>query len=148
MITVGIDPGKSGACAILKDGKFQAVLDMPYHDNELLVAEITDWIGCHGKPDLVLYEKQWPRQGDGGSRAWHSGYNYCLLEWQLWACYDLRAVAISPQKWEKAAGLIGQDKKASVRKAREEFPEAEHWLKRWKDDGRAEAMLIAKYGGG
>lgn len=148
MIIVGIDPGTKGAVAILQDGKFKAVVDMPYEGKRLLVGEVTDWIGAHGKPDQVWYERQAGQHNNGGSRAFNAGYNYGLLEWQLDACYGFKANEVTPQKWKRRAGLIGQDKKASIRKARDLFPEAENWLKRISmDDGRAEALLIAYYGG-
>lgn len=52
---------------------------------------------------------------------------------------------IKPQKWKKYYGL-SSDKKESLKLARELFPDYLDLFKRVKDNGRAEAALIAKYG--
>jgi hypothetical protein len=49
---------------------------------------------------------------------------------------------VSPAKWKKALGLSA-DKGASRRRAIELWPERAQWFARVKDDGRAEAALIA-----
>jgi crossover junction endodeoxyribonuclease RuvC len=49
---------------------------------------------------------------------------------------------VTPQKWKKAMGL-SKDKNLSLDMARELWPEAP--LKRKKDNGRAEALLIAEF---
>jgi len=51
---------------------------------------------------------------------------------------------VTPQKWKKAAGLIGADKDYARTKALQLYPDAD--LARKKDIGRADAILIARYG--
>ena len=52
----------------------------------------------------------------------------------------------TPQVWRKAVGVpAGADKKASLELARELFPELRGELKRQKDHGRAEALLMARF---
>jgi crossover junction endodeoxyribonuclease RuvC len=48
---------------------------------------------------------------------------------------------VTPQAWKKYHGLIGSEKAASLELARSMFPEAS--LKRQKDHGRADALLMA-----
>lgn len=63
------------------------------------------------------------------------------------AALGLPSVHITPVVWKKAmltAGS-GQDKGASILHALRLFPNAADYLTRKKDDGRAEALLIAAY---
>jgi crossover junction endodeoxyribonuclease RuvC len=50
-------------------------------------------------------------------------------------------VLVTPQKWKKYHGLIGLPKTASLDLARAWYPDAS--LKRQKDHGRADALLMA-----
>jgi crossover junction endodeoxyribonuclease RuvC len=52
---------------------------------------------------------------------------------------------VTPAKWKKHFGL-NRDKGVSRSKATERFPEYANLFSRVKDDGRAEAALIALYG--
>jgi crossover junction endodeoxyribonuclease RuvC len=53
---------------------------------------------------------------------------------------------VTPQKWKRDAGLIGRDKDAGRLLALRLFPSLAGELKRKKDHGRADALLIARYG--
>jgi hypothetical protein len=56
-------------------------------------------------------------------------------------------VPVMPSVWKRAVGLIGEDKKGSVRLARELFPDhADSTFKFWNSHNAAEASLIALYG--
>jgi crossover junction endodeoxyribonuclease RuvC len=48
--------------------------------------------------------------------------------------------------WKKRAGMAGAEKDYARALAARLFPEASESLKRKKDQGRAEAILIARYG--
>lgn len=50
---------------------------------------------------------------------------------------------VTPQKWKKTFGLIGQPKEAAISLAQYLFPGQEHLI---EDDGVADAALIAYYG--
>ena len=52
---------------------------------------------------------------------------------------------VTPGKWKRALGL-SSDKTACRRRAQELWPQQAHLFARVKDDGRAEAALIALYG--
>jgi hypothetical protein len=71
----------------------------------------------------------------------------CGLGLGVWlgilAAVALPHTRIRPHIWKKALGL-GQDKEASRLRAMQLFPSAE--LRRKKDHGRAEALLLALYG--
>ena len=52
---------------------------------------------------------------------------------------------VTPQLWKKAMRLVA-DKDAARQRAVQLFPERAEWFRRVKDDGRAEAAMIALYG--
>jgi crossover junction endodeoxyribonuclease RuvC len=52
---------------------------------------------------------------------------------------------VTPQSWKRAAGLTS-DKSAVRLRAAQLFPDMAKHFARVKDDGRAEAALIARYG--
>ena len=54
----------------------------------------------------------------------------------------------TPSAWKKSMGLIGKDKGASRQLATDLYPSWAAMFKRVKDDGRAEAALLAKWGEG
>jgi crossover junction endodeoxyribonuclease RuvC len=53
---------------------------------------------------------------------------------------------VTPQKWKKAYPGLDSDKDKSRMMATRIWPEISTRFKRKKDDGRAEALLIAKWG--
>ena len=53
---------------------------------------------------------------------------------------------VRPMAWKKMMGLFKKPKAASRGMASELFPEFADQFRRVKDDGRAEAALIARYG--
>lgn len=59
---------------------------------------------------------------------------------------DCPVEIVSPLKWKRALGLIGQDKEASRAKALKLYPSLADQLKRKKDHNRAEAVLLAHWG--
>ena len=52
----------------------------------------------------------------------------------------------TPAQWKGKLGLLNSGKGASREKAVNLFPSTESYLARVKDDGRAEALLLAHYG--
>lgn len=63
------------------------------------------------------------------------------------AAYRLPLELPSPQRWKKEMMAdMGKDKDASRLRAIQLFPVVANRLDRKKDDGRAEALLLAEYG--
>ena len=60
------------------------------------------------------------------------------------AALELPFTRVRPALWKTAIGLRGKDKEASRLRAQQLFPTAD--LRRKKDHGRAEALLLALYG--
>jgi crossover junction endodeoxyribonuclease RuvC len=57
-----------------------------------------------------------------------------------------RVEFVTPAVWKGKLGLLNSSKGASREKCRSLYPSTTHDLLRVKDDGRAEAALIAHYG--
>lgn len=143
---VGIDPGKTGAIALIEDGVVAAVDDMPADAAGLYRLLHRDY------PIYAEYVVEkvhaMPRNGVkmGAQSSFTFGFGCGVIEGVL-ASLELTFKYATPQLWKRRAGLIGEEKKASLALARERHPEAKAWLTRVKDIGRAEAILIAEFGG-
>ena len=140
MIILGIDPGKKGALALLDtDGNTVETHDMPdttrgLHD---LIA---------GLPLIRVAVVEKPFAGPMMSKA--SFGKFCLgygiligaLAWR-----DIPFHEVRPTDWKTSLN-VSTDKNRARERASQFFPtNADQWT-RVKDDGRAEAALIAWYG--
>ena len=145
---VGVDPGKTGALALLSDtGNLIAVEDMPVVGpiiSPVLLAEIVhNWIDPFAEPPygtaVVEDVHAMPKQGVASMFSF--GRSLGVAEGVL-AGEGLAIQYVSPAKWKRALGLTN-DKGASRRRAIELWPHLGTRFARVKDDGRAEAALIA-----
>lgn len=145
---IGIDPGLGGAVAIL--GSREAIVfDTPTitvgKKREYNVPEMADILRCW-RPDHVYIEKvhSMPKQGVASSFNFGKGFGLWL---GIVAALGVPYTLVTPQRW-KGKMLDGQRRgKGDARlRATQLFPELADSLTRVKDDGRAEALLIAAYG--
>lgn len=139
MIFLGIDPGKQGAIAAFDtDSRTISVTDMPdttaaLHDH---VAGLPYLTGC-------MVEKPFYPRMIGVTNATRIAQAYGTLIGALqWKSIPFQEVR--PVKW-KAAMDLSSSKSASREKASQMFPDQADLFKRVKDDGRAEAVLLAVY---
>lgn len=143
-ITVGIDPGLTGAIALVDSyGVLVDAYDMPVVGGLVSAHAIVDLEGwCEHDFGTVVIEDvhSMPKQGVASSFGF--GRSKGVVE-GVFAAQRLPIVYVSPQKWKKALGLTS-DKGASRRRAIELWPaKGTKLFARVKDDGRAEAALIA-----
>ena len=163
MIIIGIDPGLSGAIAILPpDGSIQ-VFDTPTMavkrtgktkagkaktKNIFLEDEMAGILKHYPKNMIhVFMEKVHAMPKQGGVSNWSMGEGFGI--WRgIFAALDLRRTFITPQDWKKAMGLPkGAEKKESCYRAKQLFPTAELFGPMGGAlDGRGDALLIAEYG--
>ena len=149
--TIGIDCGLNGAIAVLDDGKLVLVRDMPTLTVDInkkskrqvspqLLAEIIGNL----KPDQAIVERPAARPGQGVTAMFGFGRSLGVVEGVL-AALNVPVTYVAPATWTKAMGkAAGKD--ASRQRAIELFPAMSEYFKRVKDDGRAEAVLIAMWG--
>ena len=137
---VGIDPGKTGAMAIIYESG-EVVEDWPGSAAE--AAEIMrEWRLTYAV-QLVALERVHAMPKQGVSSTFSFGENFGI--WQgIIATLAIPHLQPTPQEWQK--GIVrksdGKDaKERSLAAARRLFPDAE--LSRKKDNGRADALLMA-----
>jgi crossover junction endodeoxyribonuclease RuvC len=150
---IGIDPGISGAIAVFEDGKLDAVIDMPTleldsgktkkrHISAIgLVRILETWMLVSDGQAHVVTERVHARPGQGVSSMFNFGRSTGIIEGVV-AAMHFPSTYVTPAAWTKAVGrAAGKD--ASRMRAMELFPTRAELFKRAKDDGRADAALIA-----
>jgi len=147
MIIIGIDPGLTGAIAVLHDGRLTEIYDMPTAPrgsrNAVIPAALTD-ILRQWDDGLAFVEMVHSMPGQGVSSAFNFGHGCGVIEGVL-AALRIPSTLVTPQKWKKAMS-VSADKGQARGRAMQLFPASSSRFARVKDDGRAEAALIALYG--
>ena len=141
-IYLGIDPGKKGAIALL-DSETRRVT---CHDMPGTTQELHDLIA--GLPIIkrCALEKLFTGPKMGRVTLCTMFMDLGILKGALmWR--DIPFREIQPSKWKAALGL-SSNKNASREMAMQMFPDDADQFKRVKDDGRAEAALLAYWGMG
>jgi len=139
-VYLGVDPGASGAIAALLDGQILWVDDMPNPLHGALIAEMLDEFDDHYQAAI---EDVHSMPGQGVSTTFKFGMNHGIVIGALGALripYRL----VTPGQWKKAM-RVTKDKDTSRARATELWPGMADMFKRKKDDGRAEAALIARW---
>jgi crossover junction endodeoxyribonuclease RuvC len=137
MIFCGIDPGKQGAIAKLcTDSDSLYIQPMPDTMSGVLLA-----LKSCQDASFVAIEKPFFPPRIGIKHATTIAQNYGVL---LAGLTDLQVSfeQIPPAKWKKNLSL-SSDKEASRQRANELFPIYTHYWKLKKNDGLAEAALLA-----
>tara|TARA_R110000765_G_scaffold307329_1_gene401179 strand:+ start:1940 stop:2374 length:435 start_codon:yes stop_codon:yes gene_type:complete len=137
----GIDPGAKGAIALLY-GNSQDIFDMPMLGKEVNGAEVAS-IFKEFSPENIWIE-QVNSFGMGRTSAYNFGQGMGILKGVI-ATLEIPYTLVTPQKWKKHFGL-SKEKDHSRLLATRLYPNMADKFIRKKDDGRAEAILIAKYG--
>lgn len=145
---IGIDPGLSGAVAAYMPEIGWQVWDTPVATvkgsrRDYLTAEMRRILVSVPNPVAALERGiAMPRQSS--STTYTTGRGGGLWEGIL-AGLGIPYELVEPAKWKRAMGLTGQDKGGSRVLAQRLFPEIAEQFARVKDDGRAEACLIAEW---
>ena len=151
MITVGIDPGLTGAVAFLRNGEYYSLFDIPTTlKGSGSVKQEVEPGGLkrmflerlEGREDVAIaLERVSAMPGQGSSSVFSFGDTYgCCRSVASLTGYPLHLV--TPTTWKKHFGL-GRDKEESRALASRLFPGAELHLKKHAD--RAEAFLMAHW---
>lgn len=152
MIILGCDPGASGALVILDvESNTLSIEDMPTveikrgtrmvrHVSAQLVAELLiDRAITH-----AVVEKVGAMPGQGVASMFAFGRAAGVIEGVL-AGLHIPTTYVTPQEWQKAMRVLGGKDGARARAA-QLWPKSAKEFARKKDDGRADAALIAGYG--
>jgi len=150
-LTLGIDPGQSGAIAAIADGKPAGFIDMPTKarkaggeqvDPLVLSEKLRELMGQHpGAYVFAVLEQVSGMRGQGVSSTFRFGQADGVVRGVLGAL-GIGSIEVHPQVWKRYLRLTGMDKDAARTYVIERFPELAEQLKRKKDVGRADALLI------
>lgn len=149
MIFIGVDPGlRSGSfAAIDHHGGFIEAGDIPQEGDRICARDFKDALRAlcpPGETMEVCIELVHSRPGQGSV----STGRFLRATGAIEAVCSLTAATpvmyVTPREWKKHFGLSA-NKADSVVMAKMLWPEAKDKLKRVKDHGRAEALLIAEF---
>ena len=150
MRILGVDVGCSGALALLSDGALIDVLDFPLlhiKRGKTEKAEIDGYELAHIIKSLqvehALIERVGGMTGQSASAAFNFGRAVGAVEYTL-KSLGIPTQSVPPQVWKKYFRLKGS-KDESRALASSLYPAKANQFCRKKDDGRAEAALIATY---
>lgn len=145
-VVAGIDPGLTGAIALIVDGDLFDIADMPTVDRKVSSALLRVWLDdlAPHRPHVAAIEDVHSMPRDGGRQAFTFGRSVGVVEGFMGAA-GIPTRHVTPQTWKRHHRLIGQDKDAARLRAIERWPHRADWFKRKKDGGRADAALIAQW---
>lgn len=154
MVYVGIDPGLTGAVAVIyEDGKI-LLYDTPTTElkinnkkkQEYLPSEMANILrDCSLTECQVFIERVSARPDQGVVSMFGFGKGYGIWIGIL-ATLEIPYTLVTPQAWKKEIMKGTSDKDAARLRAHQLFPQAVDRLNRKKDIGRADSLLLAEYG--
>jgi len=145
-IIIGIDPGKSGAAAILRPSCSVEIVRFEKNTEADIASRF--FSACqvsNGIPAIAYLEQVGAMPGNAGSSMFVFGESFGFIRGLLVA-YGIPYVRVTPKKWQKAVGFTGKmdkgdRKKALKQLAQQYFPSIEKMT-----NDMADAILIAHYG--
>ena len=153
MKVIGIDPGLSGAIAVIEGNKVLNILDMPVmsegkkNKKQLNSAQLVNIIKQNVSNDeevAVIVEQVNAMPGQGVTSMFNFGQTFGAIK-GICAALNLPIFFVRPSKWKKLFGLINSSKDASRTKTIEMYPLLSSQLSKKKDVNKSDAILIAKF---
>ena len=153
MKIIGIDPGLSGAIAVLEDNKVLGIYDMPVMaegkkskrqlNSAQLVSIIKQNISNNDELAIVV-EQVNAMPGQGVTSMFNFGQTFGAIK-GVCAALELPIFFVRPTKWKKYFELLNSSKDASRTKAIEMYPSLSNQLSKKKDVNKSDAILIARF---
>lgn len=150
-LLLGIDPGLSGALALLNtvDGDLEEVIDMPLREIRgkkwVDLYALAMWLDTRRSGiRKAIIEEVHSMPNQGVASTFRFGYATGAVTGAVTANM-IPATLIPPTVWKMQMGVT-HDKATSLAMARKLWAPRADLFKRKKDDGRAEAALLAEYG--
>ncbi len=153
MKILGIDPGLSGAIAILEKKKVLNLFDMPVmaegkkNKKQLNSAQLVNIIRENSIGDeeiAVVVEQVNAMPGQGVTSMFNFGQTFGAIK-GVCAALNLPIFFVRPSKWKKYFELINSSKDSSRTKVIEMYPSLSSQLAKKKDVNKSDAILIARY---
>ena len=153
MKIIGIDPGLSGAIAVLENNKVLNIFDIPVMSEgkknkrqlnsallvNLLKENITD-----SEDVAIVVEQVNAMPGQGVTSMFNFGQTFGAIK-GVCAALGLPIFFVRPSKWKKHFELINSSKDSSRTKAIEMYPSLSNDLDKKKDVNKSDAILIARF---
>ena len=153
MKIIGIDPGLSGAIAVLENNQVLNIFDIPVMsegkknkrqlNSALLVNLLKENINKEEEVAVVV-EQVNAMPGQGVTSMFNFGQTFGALM-GICAALELPIFFVRPSKWKKHFELINSSKDASTTKAIEMYPKLSNQLSKKKDVNNSDAILIARF---
>ncbi len=153
MKIIGIDPGLSGAIAILENNKVLKIFDIPVMsegkknkrqlNSALLVSLLKENI-IDNEDVAVVVEQVNAMPGQGVTSMFNFGQTFGAIK-GICAALNLSIFFVRPSKWKKHFDLINSSKDSSRTKVIEMYPKLSNQLAKKKDVNKSDAILIARY---
>ena len=153
MKIIGIDPGLSGAIAVMHDKKVMNMYDMPVmaegkkNKRQLNSSQLVNIIKENINEDedtIVVVEQVNAMPGQGVTSMFNFGQTFGAIK-GVCAALRLPIFFVRPSKWKKHFELINSSKDASRTKVIEMYPTLSGQLAKKRDVNRSDAVLIAKF---
>ena len=153
MKIIGIDPGLSGAIAVMHDKKVINMYDMPVmaegkkNKRQLNSSQLVNIIKENineGEETIVVVEQVNAMPGQGVTSMFNFGQTFGALK-GICAALELPIFFVRPSKWKKHFELINSSKDASRTKVIEMYPKLSSQLAKKKDVNKSDAILIARF---
>ena len=149
----GIDPGLSGALAILDNKKIVDIIDLPTmtdgkkNKRQLNSAHLSQYIKnniIEIENSVVIVEQVNAMPGQGVTSMFNFGQTFGAIK-GVCAALGLPIFFVRPSKWKKHFELINSSKDSSRTKAIEMYPSLSNDLSKKKDVNKSDAILIARF---
>jgi len=153
MKIIGIDPGLSGAIAILENKKVIALFDIPVMTegkknkrqlNSALLVNLLKQNISNNEEIAVVVEQVNAMPGQGVTSMFNFGQTFGAIK-GICAALNLPIFFVRPSKWKKYFELINSSKDSSRTKAIEMYPNLSDQLAKKKDVNKSDAILIARF---
>ncbi len=153
MKIIGIDPGLSGAIAVLENNNVLNIFDIPVMSegkknkrqlNSALLVNLLKENIVKDEEVAVVVEQVNAMPGQGVTSMFNFGQTFGAIK-GICAALELPIYFVRPSKWKKHFDLIKSSKDSSRTKAIEMYPKLSNQLAKKKDVNKSDAILIARY---
>ena len=153
MKIIGIDPGLSGAIAVLENNKVLNVFEMPVMSegkknkrqlNSALLVNLLKENVLNNEEVAVVVEQVNAMPGQGVTSMFNFGQTFGAIK-GICAALGFPIFFVRPSKWKKYFELINSSKDSSRTKVIEMYPSLSSQLSKKKDVNKSDAILIARY---
>ena len=152
MKIIGIDPGLSGAIAVLENNKVLNVFEMPVMSegkknkrqlNSALLVNLLKENVLNNEEVAVVVEQVNAMPGQGVTSMFNFGQTFGAIK-GICAALGFPIFFVRPSKWKKYFELINSSKDSSRTKAIEMYPKLSNQLAKKKEVNKSDAILITR----